>query len=115
MNASTANRWARRVLLATALVSFYLFLEAVHFDAASILGTLALWASGQPLPAPVDWIGMLSSAFLFPMTYLLAPLLLGTVHGEWASALVAYPGLIVAVALFAIAADRNRRDRQQST
>ena len=109
MNALTAGRLARWVLFVTALTSFYLFVEAVHFETGSIRSTIASWMSGQPAPAPVDWIGLLSSAFLFPLTYLLSPLLLGTVHGLWASAMVAYPGLLIALTLFAIAAVRQQR------
>ena len=108
MNALTAGRLGRWVLFVTALASFYLFVEAVHFETGSIHTTIATWMSGQPAPAPVDWIGLLSSAFLFPLTYLLSPLLLGTVHGLWASAMVAYPGLFIALTLFAVAAARRR-------
>ena len=109
MNASTANRLARWVLFATALASFYLFIEAVHFGSGSIHATIASWMAGSPPPVPVDWIGLLSSAFLFPLTYLLSPLLLGTVHGLWGSAIVAYPGILLAVTLFAIGAAGQRR------
>lgn len=114
MNASMANRLARWALFASALASFYLFVEAVHFDTASVPATLASWIAGDPQPAPVDWIGLLSSAFLFPMTYLISPLLLGTVHGLWASAMVAYPGMLVAVCLFALGADRRRHDPREA-
>lgn len=113
MNASTANRLARWVLFATALASFYLFIEAIHFGTGSIHATVASWMAGDPAPVPVDWTGLLSSAFLFPLTYLLSPLLLGTVHGLWDSAIVAYPGLLVALTLFAIGADRQRRERRE--
>lgn len=114
MNASTAYRMARWVLFASALASFYLFVEAVHFGTGSIHATVASWVAGNPPPMPVDWIGLLSSAFLFPMTYLLSPLLLGTVHGLWGSAMVAYPGLLVAVVLFALGAGRRRQQHRDA-
>ena len=107
MTATAAFRIARWVLFVTAGASFYFFVEAVHFQSGSVFGVLGAWLSGQAPAVPVDWTGLLSSAFLFPMTYALSPLLLGTVHGIWSSAAIAYPGMAAALVFFAIGARRR--------